>query len=113
MEAFQRKICTAAYSVQAATQQQLTRDAVDAEARLLLASNVTVPFNGFVFSKRITKYPWRKITLAVSGYNDKPCGPIVSCLEQQQQCCLVQQSAILAIDPIEQHCQKSFSFANH
>ncbi len=39
------------YSVQAMTQQQLTRDP---EARLLLASNVTMPSNGFVFHKCIT-----------------------------------------------------------
>ncbi len=48
--------------------------AADAEARLLLASNVTVPSSGFVFHKRITEYPWCNITSALPGHNNKPWG---------------------------------------
>ncbi len=84
-----------------------------AEARLQLASNVTVLSNGFVFHKCITEDPWRKITSAVADHNDKPRGPIVDCQEQQQQHCLIQQWAILAVSWVEQRCQKNFSVVNH
>ncbi len=112
-EAFQHKDCAAAYSVQAATQQQLMRGTADAEARLLLASNVTVPSNGVAFHKCVTNDPCRKIMLAVPGHNDKPCGPIVNCQEQQQQRQPIQQSAILSVNHIEQCRKKNFSVINH
>jgi hypothetical protein len=36
-------------------QQQLTRSTADAEAKLMLASVVKVPSNGFVFHHRVTE----------------------------------------------------------
>jgi hypothetical protein len=77
---------------------------MDTEARLLLASNVTMPSNSFVFHICVTKDSWGKITLTVLGHNNKPCGPIVDCQEQRQQHCSMRQSPVLAIDCIEQ-CQ--------
>jgi hypothetical protein len=53
--AFECKDSAAAYFAQATTQQQLMRHATDAEARLLLASNMIEPSNDFVFQICITK----------------------------------------------------------
>jgi hypothetical protein len=39
-------------------------------------------------------------------------GHIAKCQEQHQQCHPLQQLAILAINPVEQCCQKSFSVVN-
>ncbi len=51
--------------------------AVYAEAKLLLASVVTVPSNGFVFHYCVIEHSWCEITSTVPGHNNKPCGPIV------------------------------------
>ncbi len=79
---------------------------MDAEARLLLASDMTVPSNASVFLKFINKDPWCKTTSTVPGYNDKPCEPIVDYQEQWQQRHPIKGSAILAVDCVEQRHQK-------
>jgi hypothetical protein len=82
-------------------QQQLTRSAADAEAKLMLASVVTVQSNGFVFHHCITEEPGRKITLTVLSHNNILRGPFLNCQEQQQQCCRGQRSSTLFVDCVE------------
>ncbi len=48
--------------------------AAGAEAKLMLASILTLPSNGFVFHKCITKDPWCKIRSTVLGHKDKRLG---------------------------------------
>ncbi len=76
--------------------------AANAEANLMLASIVTVPFNGF----HGTKKRRHKIMLTVPGHSNNLCGLFVDCQEQQQQRCLIR------VDCIERHHQKDYSVVN-
>jgi hypothetical protein len=85
------------------------RPSADAEAKLMLASVVTVLSNGFVFQKTCVARSF----LTGPSHNDMLCAPIVDCQEQQQQRCLIGQSPILAVNLVEQCHQKNCCVFNH
>jgi hypothetical protein len=83
-----------------------------AEDKLLLASIVTVPSNGFFFHYCIIGHSGHNTMSTVPGQNNKLSGPFVNCQEQRQQRPHTQQSSILSINCIEQYHQKNYSVVN-